>query len=706
LENREAGLTCFRALQVSALLVRFTSTGRYSSDNIHHFIFLLASAKAMVLATLALPCNGVVGMLFQVAHGLSVELTFIVVFGFLWVAGRRAEVALFRKNQRSDVRKATPGTRMSWQTAPTLSKVPEQRDRSHASPGSRSRVRDAAAELQRAPATSKPAAELDPSLLCDPAWLVNEVVQMSRTQVQRALEIYRTAMLVGLSLRHMPQADCRNLFMELVTSAIRAGKTDEALRLLHDLREQGPGVTVALLASSTKLCTSKQLYHECLAIYDYVSSDSSLRIGDKSIWSCLLFCAVEAGCHQRCRFFFEKLKACGTPSPKDYGNMVRFASATSECGLAIALVQEMREAGVSIDGIVYNTVLAACVAADRVDEAHLLLNEMEAVDGIADVITYNTLAKGNAKAGRMDRCFQIYDRMLAQCIKPSQVTYGILLDCCINQNNVDKAAEVFHQMTRDGCVMNTVLYTTLIKGFVRAGQLDHATHVFEQMRTGRSVPPDLITFSILIKANCDAHRLEAALQLLEAMLDFKLKPDEVVFNNLLGGCVKESRAELARKIYKDMVTAGIRPSNATFSILIQLFAKCKLLDEAVDMLRREPAAQGISPEPRLFSQLVLCCLRERQGRRAMGVYTLFLEHCSPTVAAHSSILGMCVKLNMLDTGAEILGLAAKANGHVDARDAQQLLEAAQRKRKAQCVEACMAGIRQLGIATVSTGHCC
>merc|ERR1719330_1318904 len=239
--------------------------------------------------------------------------------------------------------------------------------------------------------------------------------------------------------------------------------------------------------------------------------------------------------------------------------------------------------------------------------------------------------------------------MRSHNILPSQVTYGILLDGCINENQVDKAAEVFASMTREGCAMNTVLYTTLIKGFARAGQVDQAMHVYEQMRAERSVPPDLITFSILIKANCDSCRLEAALQLLEAMLDLKLRPDEVIFNNLLGGCVKESKAGLAKRLYEDMVAAGIQPSNATFSILIRLYAQCKLLDEAVEMLRREPAAQGISPEPRLFSQLALCCLRERQGRRAVEVYRLLLEHCSPTASCHSSMLGMCVKLNMLDT---------------------------------------------------------
>uniref|UniRef100_A0A7S1RE49 Pentacotripeptide-repeat region of PRORP domain-containing protein n=1 Tax=Alexandrium catenella TaxID=2925 RepID=A0A7S1RE49_ALECA len=366
------------------------------------------------------------------------------------------------------------------------------------------------------------------------------------------------------------------------------------------------------------------------------------------------------------------------------------------------MVREMREAGVEIDSIVYNTALATCVAADRVDQARALLEEMERVGGVADVITYNTLAKGYAKAALMDRCFELFEHMRGQGIEPSQVTYGILLDGCINDSRVDRAAEVYERMTREGCPMNTVLYTTLIKGFARAGQADQAMRVYGQMRSEGTVPPDLITFSILIKSNCDSGQLEAALKLLEAMVDLRLRPDEVIFNNLLGGCVKDSNAGLAKRLYSDMTGAGIRPSNATFSILIRLYAQCKLLDEAVDMLRTEPAVQGVTPEPRLFSQLVLCCLRERQGRRAVDVYRLLLEHCVPTAAAHNSILGMCVKLNMLDTGVEILSLAASASGRVDERDAAALLEAARRKKRAQCADACQVAMRRLGLGGAAT----
>jgi pentatricopeptide repeat protein len=163
--------------------------------------------------------------------------------------------------------------------------------------------------------------------------------------------------------------------------------------------------------------------------------------------------------------------------------------------------------------------------------------------------------------------------MRTRGIKPSQVTYWILLDGCINENHIDCAAVVADCMAREGCEMKTVMCTTLIKGFARAGQLERAMKVYEQMRTRRG--PDLITFSILIKANCDSSQMEDALILFESMWDLGLKPDEVVFNNLLGVCLKESYAELGKRLYEDMVVGGVRPSSATFSMLIRLYAQLR-----------------------------------------------------------------------------------------------------------------------------------
>jgi len=534
--------------------------------------------------------------------------------------------------------------------------------------------------------------------LRDEEWFARATLQFKSVQVQRTVELYTNAMKVGLDLSHLPLNKGEEVFVALVTAAIRANQPMEALEMLKVSRSCGFRVRLGLLASATKLCTSKQYYKECLLIYDFVKSDSTLVIDERSVWSCLLFCSVEARAFQRCRHFWEKMQECGTPSNKDYGNMIRYASNQREWHLTLSLIKEMRVKGMEVDNVVYNTALATCVAASQTDEARALLEEMETTEGVVDVITYNTLAKGYARAGRMEQCFELYEHMRERGIAPSQVTYGILLDGCINEKQMDKAVDVFNIMTKEGCVMNTVLYTTLIKGFARACQVEQAMKVYERMLEDgvQGVTPDLITFSILIKANCDAGLIGEAMMLLESMMELRLAPDEVVFNNLLSGCVQQSDDKLGKRLFRNMVEGGLRPSNATFSIMIRLYSTCKRLDEAVELLRSEPQKSGIEPEPRLFVQLSQACLRERQGRASVEVYSMMLQRTSPTPAMTGSILAMCSKLNMLGTGAEILQLAAEAGANVDIRDAQELRQAAVRKKKAQFIDqidACAEAIR-------------
>jgi len=299
----------------------------------------------------------------------------------------------------------------------------------------------------------------------------------------------------------------------------------------------------------------------------------------------------------------------------------------------------------------------------------------------------------------MDECSKMFGLMKERGLEPSQVTYGILLDGYINDGQVDKAADVFDILTKEGCQMNTVLFTTLIKGFARDGKVDDAMRVFRNMISDATAAPDLITFSILLKANCDVGNLEVAIGLLGRMAEFNLRPDEVIFNNLLVGCANKANVELAKRLYADMIASGVRPSNATFSILIRLYSQCKLLDEAVALLKGEAVVHKVALEPRLFSQLIQCCIRSRCGRQAVDVYKLMLEqpcHGSPNAALHSAVLGLCTKLNMLDTAAEILALAAARGLRVDKSDANHVFENASKKHKRACAESCAASMRLLG----------
>eukprot|EP00927_Polykrikos_kofoidii_P065622 TRINITY_DN6135_c0_g1_i1.p1 TRINITY_DN6135_c0_g1~~TRINITY_DN6135_c0_g1_i1.p1 ORF type:complete len:642 (-),score=126.93 TRINITY_DN6135_c0_g1_i1:133-2058(-) len=466
--------------------------------------------------------------------------------------------------------------------------------------------------------------------------------------------------------------------------------------LKHSLMAAGVDFT-KVIVSVVKICTAKRNFQGCLGIYDQIADEIAPVAVDRSLWSCLLFCAVESRCYYRCNAFFERLRITGNASAKDYWNMIRYGSVQGNWQIMLRLVQEMQTRKLEVDNVIYNTVLATCVSADQIQIAENLLDEMHRDHCTADVITYNTLMKGYAKNGNMHKCFDLYKLMRTRGLEPSQVTYGILLDGCISNNRVDRASEVFNIMISEGCPLNTVLYTTLIKGFAREGKIDEAMRVFDQM-TEHGVLPDLITFSIVLKANCDAGRLEVALELLGAIQRSDLSPDEVIFNNLLAGCAKIANPKLAKRIYSDMLASGVTPSNATFSILIRLFSQCNLLDEATEMLQSDPAKHNVKVEARLFSQLIHCCIRARQGRRALEVYEKMCKQTTPDAAMHVSMLNMCVKLNMFETANELLEAIAANGGRISHRDGMQVVEAARRKKRGALVDSWLAAINSMGIS--------
>lgn len=536
----------------------------------------------------------------------------------------------------------------------------------------------------------------NPKTLKDAARVIPQIVQLCQSHVADAVQLFRSAVKAGLTLQGVPADDCHQLCAALVAATIRTGKLDEAMQLLTELKQCGLIVNTSLIASVVKLSTSRQLYAECVAFFDLMAKDLTFTLTDKSVWSCLLFCSVESKAYQRCAAFFERVKACGEPSSKDFGHMLRIAALRGDWESSLSLLQEMRDLNIEIDSMRYNVTLATLASASKLDEACALLDAMEGVAGVADAITYNTLIKGYAKKAQVDKCFELFERMRAKDIVASQVTYGILLDCCINESQVDRATQVVDQMTAVGCQMNTVLYTTLIKGFARIGDLGKATDMYKRMRAEPNILPDLITFSILIKANCDNDQLEEALKLLEEMAALGLKPDEVVFNNLINGCARHGKAMLGKHLYEDMIKSGVRPSNATFSILIRLFHQCKLLDEAVTMLKEESAKHNVDLEARLFLQLIQSCLRERQGNRAIDVYKMLCEKTTPNVATTKAVISSCVRLNLFDTAAEVISIAVASDARVDVADIQALLEASFKKRKVRVVQSCIESMNTLG----------
>merc|ERR1719262_1638682 len=174
---------------------------------------------------------------------------------------------------------------------------------------------------------------------------------------------------------------------------------------------------------------------------------------------------------------------------------------------------------------------------------------------IVDGVSYNTVIKGFAQAGMLPRCFDCLHEMAAHNLEPDDVTFGTLLDMCIADNDMNAANQVVDLLVRGDRPVDTVMCTLFIKGLVRAQKLPKAVELYEEMkrRNHEGARPDIVTYSVLIKAYVDSHDLEKALLLVEDLNAAGHTPDDIILTHLLEGCRYVGNHALGKKLYKDMM---------------------------------------------------------------------------------------------------------------------------------------------------------
>merc|ERR550532_207288 len=224
-------------------------------------------------------------------------------------------------------------------------------------------------------------------------------------------------------------------------------------------------------------------------------------------------------------------------------------------------------------------------------------------------VTLGILVKAYGQACDIKSVLRLWDEMVDQRRQANAVTYGCMINACVRCGQTEKAVEIFNEMKQLRKHCNTILYTTLIKGYgnekdlhsalslfremkeegvpyntiaynsiidvcIKCADLQMAEDIFREMLAPQSnVPPDLITYSTLLKGYCHVGNLDKALQVAETIKACGLKCDELVYNTLLDGCVKANDLSAGVGLFAEMMHSGMKPSSITHSIFMRLYQR-------------------------------------------------------------------------------------------------------------------------------------
>jgi len=353
------------------------------------------------------------------------------------------------------------------------------------------------------------------------------------------------------------------------------------------------------------------------------------------------------------------------------------ASATSSSAPSEATNARLQE-------VLFNTLLDACASSRDLDRMAEIFALMRSFEVEVSSVTFGTLIKAFGQAGQLCHCHEVWKNMLDARVKPTVVTFGCYIDTCIRNGDHAVAEQVFMSMPKIGVRPNAVIYTSMIRGYAQAKKPHKALEMYQRMRTEgieatavtfnsvldilvrqladpaqlqeivddmhrSSVKPDVVTYSILIKASCNAGQVDNALALFRRLRGEGLAFDEVAFNTLLLACSKAEQLVEAEEILGEMRAIGMAPTHVTISILVKMYGKAKMLDKAIELSQFVEKEYGMKPNLHVYTCLIQACVRNKQIRRSWEVFGgMLCSQTPPDAITYGTVIQGCVYHSKFD----------------------------------------------------------
>jgi len=142
--------------------------------------------------------------------------------------------------------------------------------------------------------------------------------------------------------------------------------------------------------------------------------------------------------------------------------MIRKCASENNLEGAMCIFNSLKEGGVELNSIVYNTVLDACVKCHNLKAASDWMAQIQAA-GMTDVVSFNILVKGYLMQGDLPKARSAMDDMKKVGLQPNRVTFNELLNAAVAKGTRRDIWDLVKEMKSAEVPPNQVTCSILLK---------------------------------------------------------------------------------------------------------------------------------------------------------------------------------------------------------------------------------------------------
>uniref|UniRef100_A0A6B2L4B1 Pentacotripeptide-repeat region of PRORP domain-containing protein n=1 Tax=Arcella intermedia TaxID=1963864 RepID=A0A6B2L4B1_9EUKA len=222
---------------------------------------------------------------------------------------------------------------------------------------------------------------------------------------------------------------------------------------------------------------------------------------------------------------------------------------------------------------------------------------------------------------QMDRALEVYSDMMQRNVPPDSRVFSVMILGFTKARQYQRVIQIEDAVESLKVEYDQVLYMRFIMAYISGNLLTRAEKMFSMMQGNDKIPIDLSIYGIMIDALCEGSKVEEAVSLVNYLKLKGIKPNIIMYNNIIRGCRKVKNVSVAWGMFKDLEEQGLVPDDHTWHYLIDTLCVSGKVDTALK-IKAMMESRGVKPSPSAYTAILIAL---SLSRRINDVERYFLE---------------------------------------------------------------------------------
>lgn len=426
----------------------------------------------------------------------------------------------------------------------------------------------------------------------------------------------------------------------MIAGYVQVGMHEEALKVFDMMQNEGHVPDQVAVVTTINACMSLGRLADARTLFKQLPNPNVIA------WNVMNSGHAKSGFAGEAVSFFENMRKSGVNSTRStLGSVLSAIASLAALDFGLLVHAEAIKQGLSLNVYVGSSLINMYAKCEKMGFASKVFDELDE----RNVVLWNAMLGGYAQNGQAEKVMGLFSDMKESGFQPDEFTYTSVLSACSCLGNLGAGRQMHTVIIKNRFASNLFVGNALVDMYAKTGDVEEARQQFERIKN-----PDNVSWNAIIVGYVQEEDEMEAFSMFRRMNSNGFMPDEVSTASILSACASIRGLKEGKQVHCFSVKSGLEKSLYAGSSLVDMYAKCGVVESAYKVLSSMPERSVAS------INAMISGYANHDLQKAMILFQeMQIEGLKPSEVTLTSLLDACDGPHKLNLGRQIHCLILK-----------------------------------------------